>query len=195
MNDLSQWWEGLSSLEMVYWIVAIPASIAFVIILFTTFIGGDVDGDLGDADADVGGDEGIGFQFITIKNLIGFFTVFGWIGLACIEMEVSSVYTVVISFICGLLMMTVMSTIFYFMSRLTHSGTLRLDKAIGRTGEVYLEVPAERAGFGKVQLNIQGQLRELDAMTDGNHNLDRGSIVQVVSVIDEHILLVQKSMS
>jgi hypothetical protein len=46
--------------------------------------------------------------------------------------------------------------------------------------------------MGKVQLNVQGSMRTLDAITDDQETIPTSSIVQVVNVIDDHILLVQK---
>jgi hypothetical protein len=68
------------------------------------------------------------------------------------------------AFICGFLMMVLMASLFYFMSKLAESGTLKMKNAIGKLGEVYLMIPASRGGMGKVQLNVQGSLRTLDAI-------------------------------
>ena len=67
-----------------------------------------------------------------------------------------------------------------------------MKNAVNGIGEVYLNIPAERGGMGKVSIKVQGSLRELEAMTDDNEDLMRGSVVQVVDVINEHILLVSK---
>ena len=88
--------------------------------------------------------------------------------------------------------MTLMATLFYLMSKLAESGTLKMTNAIGKLGEVYLVIPANRGGMGKVQLNIQGSLRTIDAITDDVENIPTSSIIQVLEVIDEQILLVKK---
>lgn len=66
----------------------------------------------GDVDVEIEGDTGIGFQFLSFKNLIGFLTIFGWSGIACIEGGLSKGLTVLISVICGLLMMLAMAGLF-----------------------------------------------------------------------------------
>jgi hypothetical protein len=88
--------------------------------------------------------------------------------------------------------MTLMATLFYFMSRLAESGTLQMKNAIGKLGEVYLVIPAKRGGMGKVQLSIQGAIRTLDAITDDLEKIPTSSIIEVLSVIDDQILLVKK---
>ncbi len=73
--SITEWWNNLSILGTIFWIVAIPTLLIIVIQLVMTIIG---------ADASIDADHGIDFQFISLKNLIAFFTVFGWVGLACI---------------------------------------------------------------------------------------------------------------
>ena len=85
-----------------------------------------------------------------------------------------------------------MATLFYFMSKLAESGTLKMSNAVGKLGEVYLVIPGNRGGMGKVQLNVQGTMRTLDAITDDAETIPTSSIIHVLNVIDDHILLVKK---
>ena len=194
--SFSSWWDGLSTFAMIYWIITIPASLVFVIQLFLTLIGADSDHDgldaIGDADASIDADHGIGFQFISIKNFVAFFTVFGWAGLACIYGELPPWATILISTASGLLMMLLMASIYYFMGKLTESGTLTIEKALGKTATVYLFIPPKRKATGKIQIKLQGY-RTLDAMTDDEQQIPTGSIVQIVDVINDEILLVKKT--
>lgn len=190
--DFSSWWAAKSSFEQIYWVFAIPSTLAFLIIMVSTFIGGDFD-DTGDVDADIDGDDGIGFQFFTVKNLVGFFTIFSWIGLACIESGLGIMATLITSFVCGLLMMVVMAAIFYFMSRLADDGTLKLENAIDRIGEVYLPIQAQRGGIGQISITIQGGMRTLQALTDDETDLPVGTVVKVKEIINNQILLVTKN--
>ncbi|PQB05672.1 hypothetical protein [Aureitalea marina] len=188
---MNEWFTSLSTFEQVYWIAAIVGSGILLILLALTLIGGDVD-DMGDVDADVEGDTGIGFQFFTLKNLIGFFTIFGWSGIACMEAGYSKGVTLAVSIGCGLLMMIVMAAIFYYLSKLYSSGTLNIANAIGAVGEVYLTIGPNRSSMGKVQVRVQGTLRELDALSDAEEELNQGQIVQVTQVTDNGVLIVNK---
>jgi membrane protein implicated in regulation of membrane protease activity len=190
--NINDWWSTLPDFDKVYWTIAIAASLFFLLQNVLSVFGGDTDHSMGDADAAVEHDHGIGFQFFTLKNLVGFFTIFGWVGLAGIQAELSTLSIVLVSFISGLLMMVLMASLFYFMSKLTHSGTLKMENAIGIIGEVYLPIAAQRSGIGKVQLKVQGALRELDAMTDDATVLKTGDIVRVQQIINDQILLVTK---
>jgi len=190
--DFNSWWAETETLGRIYWMIALPSSLFFVIILVTTFIAGDVDGEVGDVDADIEGDGGIGFQFFTLKNLVGFFTIFAWTGIACIDAGCSTATTVGASAVSGLAMMTIMASIFHFMGKLSDDGTLLMQNAVGGIGEVYLTIQPKRNGFGKVQINVQGSIRTLQAMTDDEAELATGTVVRVKEIINDQILLVTK---
>ena len=186
-----EWYSGLELFPKIYWFIALIASLFFVIIMVLTFVGGDTDG-LEDMDSDVDGDSGIGFQFITFKNLVGFFTIFGWSGIACLDEGFSNPITILISFICGLVMMSIMAAMFYYMGKLNDSGTLVYTNAINQIGEVYLTVQEKRTKIGKVSIRIQGSLRELDALTDSETPLKTGTVIKVKEVTPNGILIIEK---
>jgi len=75
-------------------------------------------------------------------------------------------------------------------NKLRHSGTLDTQNAINKIGETYLRIPAKRGGIGKIQIQVQGRLMELDAMTDDAEDIVTGRPVQVVSTLNKHILIV-----
>jgi len=193
MTDLNSWWAAMEMFEKIFWIIALPSTLIFLGILIMTFFGGDVGEDVGDTDMEIDADEGIGFQFITFKNLIGFFAIFGWIGIASIRNGSSMSTTLIIAFISGLAMMFIMAGIYYLLSTLVDDGTLKVNNAIGRLGEVYMNIPIKGEGFGKIQITVQGTLRTMEAVTNDKEVLKVGSIVKVKDVIDGHILLVTKS--
>jgi hypothetical protein len=193
--DLGTWWTALATVEKIYWAIAIVSSIFFVIQLALTFLGADaeVDADLElSTDAEVESDTGMGFQFFTLKNLLGFFTLFGWTGLGCLDMGLSLFPTLAISSASGLVMMTIMATIFYFMSKLTDSGTINMKNALGKTGTVYLVIPAGRKSAGKVSLEVQGRSLEMNAITDDETDIPTGSIITVLEIVNNSLLLVKR---
>ena len=112
---LETWWQGMLVAEKVYWIIAIPFTLIFLIMMVMTLLGGDLDSADMDVDMEMDSDTGIGFQYLSIKNLVGFFTIFGWTGIACLASGKSMAFTVIVSVLAGLLMMTIMSTIVYLM--------------------------------------------------------------------------------
>lgn len=195
-TDFSGWWEGLDTLARIYWIVAFPSTLLFLIQLVITFIGGDSDGHVdvdvdADTDGDFDGDHG-GFHIFTFKNLVAFFTLFAWSGLACIEGGYSLGLVLIISIVTGSIMMLIMASLFYYISKFSYSGTMEFKNAIGESGSVYLSIPAKKEGAGKVQVKVQGQLRTLDAMTEDVEIIKTGSLIEVTDIINENILLVKR---
>ena len=188
---MEEWFTALPLFEQIYWAVALVASAVFLILMLMTFLGGEATDISGDVDVEVEGDAGIGFQFLSFKNLIGFFTIFGWSGIACIDAGLSNSVTVIISVLCGLLMMTAMAALFYYLANLQSSGTLNLKNAIDQIGEVYLTIGANRSKIGKVSINVQGTLRELDALTDETHDLVQSNVVKVKDITANGILIVE----
>jgi hypothetical protein len=188
-------WSQIGVFEQIFWFITIPATIFFLILLTLTIFGGETDagGDINtDVDGNIADGDSIPFQFLSLKNIVAFFSVFGWSGIGFINAGLPSWLVIFLAFICGLLMMFLMAGLFYFMSKLAESGTLKMKNAVGKLGEVYLVIPANRGGMGKVQLNVQGSLRTLDAITDDMEKIPTSSIIQVLDVIDDQILLVKK---
>jgi len=195
--DISTWWAALILPEKVYWIIAIPSTVLLIIQIVMTLGGGDADELDGDFDGDMEAEDmdgGAGWQFFTYKNLLGFFTLFGWTGLGFLKMGLGLLIAVFFSVIAGLIMMAIMAALFYYISKLYQSGTMVIENAIGHTGEVYLKIPPDREGHGKIQVEIQGTLRTMDAITDDEKELPTGSIAQVLEIVNNQILLVTQML-
>ena len=189
MESYSAWWAALSPALKIYWAIAIPFSVFFLLQMIFSLLGGGEHPD-NVVDMDVETDHGISFQFLTVKNMIGFFTIFSWTGIAGTNVGWSSGLTLVVATLSGLLMMLMMASIFYLMSKMNTSGTMKITEAVGKSGEVYLAVPAKRTSTGKIQIVVGGLLRTLDAVTDDDQNISTGRQAKVSAILDNNILLV-----
>lgn len=188
MESFGTWWEGLSMVLKIYWAIAIPFTVFFVLQLVFSFFGAETPDDL--PDAEIEADHGIGFQFFTLKNMVGFFTIFGWTGIACVESGLSMLATLLVSTAAGTAMMGIMAGLFYLLMKANADGTMRIENAIGQVGEVYLTIQSKRGALGKVQVKVSGSLRTLDALTDDEHDIQTGKMVTVASIVNDNILLV-----
>lgn len=189
---MNEFFDGMSTLAQTYWIIALIGSAIFVVIFALTFIGGgdaDMEADASVFDTD---DGGVGFQFFTFKNVVAFFTIFGWTGIICIDNQLSTTATIIVSSIAGVIMMVLTSLLFLWMHRMAESGTLKIKNAIGAVGEVYIPIGGSRSKIGKIQIKVQGGLRELDAITDDKEELKTTTIIKVAEVISGELLLVEK---
>ena len=192
---ISSWWQGLAGFEKILWAFAIIFSVLFVFqTLYSLFVGETDDGSaIGTADSYIGDDTGIGHQFFTVKNLIAFFTMFGWAGIAAYNSGLSKGLTIVIALIAGFTMVLIMVFLLRNVKKLKHSGTMQIKNALNEVCETYLFIPARRNGIGKVHIRIQGSLHELDAITDDESQIPTGKIVKVTGIVNEQILLVTAS--
>lgn len=185
--DFFKWLLNLKGFELVLWCIALLFSFLFVIQIIISLFIGDSDGDFDD-----GGDGGHGdaTQFFTIRNMIAFFTMFGWSGLTAYKSGLSNAWVIVIAVASGVLMVAILVFLMTRASKLRQSGTLQMKNAVSQVGETYLRIPARRGGMGKIQVQVQGRLMELDAMTDDPEDIATGKPIKVVSTLNERILIV-----
>lgn len=197
---MSTWWAELTALEKVFTAMAFPFTLLTILqlILELTGIGADHgahDADSGGAHFDFSGDAGgflDHFSFFSVRNLIYFLMMFGWVGLACSKAGIPSFFGIPIGIAAGLLTTVIIAWVFYTMSRLTETGNINISNAVGTIGTVYIPIPAEREGSGVVQVVLQGVTTELDAYTDGE-KLSTGATIRVLEVLGANKILVAKS--
>jgi hypothetical protein len=154
--------------------LSIIATIAFIVQVGLVLMGGDIDSEV---------DDGVETHtsFFTIKNLIFFLTIFTWTVILCRTNQFGVISSILIGLLCGSTFIMLMSTMFFGISKLQHSGTMNLDSAIGKIGKVYLTIPVNSTG--KIIVEVQGTERELDAILDNtiNTELTTGSVVEVTN--------------
>jgi hypothetical protein len=68
------------------------------------------------------------------------------------------------------------------LARLQSDGTVRIERAVGRAGTVYLRIPGGRSSAGKIHLMLQNRTVEYQAITTGTE-LPTGTPVKVVAVV------------
>lgn len=187
LREIIEWFFQLKGFELILWAIALLFSVLFVIqTIVSFFIGGDHDGDA-DFSADGHGDV---YHFFTVRNMIVFFTMFGWAGLTAYHSGIPNMWVIVIAVAAGLCMIALLYFLMTKTKRLKHDGTLQMKNAINQIGETYLHIPGNRKGIGKVQIHVQGRLAELDAMTDDKEDIATGKPIKVVNLLNERILLV-----
>jgi hypothetical protein len=187
------WWAAMSSLEHVYWIIAVAASVMLAVQLALAFVSGlefHMGSDL--AAHHDGGFDAPHFQLLTIRNVVAFFAVFGWSGLALYHAGVSHALTIFISFSCGLAMMFIMAAMFWGLSKLQSSGTIDVNGAKGEIAETYLTIPPLRKGTGKIEVILQGKKVEMDALTDDPEKIATGSAVKIIAILNNQAIVERK---
>lgn len=191
ISELFELLFDLKGIEFVLWCIALLFSLLFVVqMIISFFVGGD--GDIDDTGSDGHGDA---FQFFTIRNLIIFFTMFGWSGLAAYNAGLNNAATIIIALFAGISMIALLYMFMRNANRLRNSGTLQMKNTVDQVGETYLRIPAKRSGTGKIHVQVQGRLMELDAMTDDNEDIATGRPIQVVRTLNNSIVLVTSNLN
>ena len=193
---LATWWADLSPVMKLLWGVTLSATLVFLIQTVMTFLGADADSNF-DVDVDTSMDgtdlsniEG-GSNLYTFRNFVNFFLGFGWTAILLQPSVKSTGLLVVIAVLVGIALVVAVMYLFKWLSSMQQSGNINVYKAaVGCQGTCYLRIPAERAGEGKVQITIQGAVREYNAVTDGDE-IKTGASVKVIEAIDANTLLVE----
>jgi len=189
ISDINQWWEALTSAHQVFWFIAIIFTVLFFIQFILLLIGFDTDSGGLDHPGDVSVFEHE-FSALSVRSIIAFFTFFGWTGVLALNNDLSAWMAVILASLAGLAAMFVVAYMVYKFSQLEQSGTLNLYNALDQPGEVYLSIPAQRKGLGKVNLKVDGKIRELDAVTEGEA-LKTGTPIKVVEIMNGNVLMVE----
>lgn len=196
---IAEWWTSLSVIMKVMWGITLAASLIFVIQTIMTFLGadagGDFDMDAGGMDADFdasGADAGSGMNLYTFRNLVNFLLGFGWSVILLQDSISSMTLLLIVSVLIGLALVAIVMYLFKWLSGMQQSGNIDVYKtAVGCQGQVYLTIPGERSGEGKVQITINNAVREYTALTDSD-TLKTGTPIKVVEVLSPSTLLVEE---
>ena len=198
-----EWWNSLSAMMKILWAITLSASLIFIIQSVMTFLGADSGNGDFDMDTDVSGDvpdgtdapdaaaHGTGQGLLTFRNFVNFFLGFGWCALLLRSSISSTPLLLVISVVIGLALVVLVMLLFKWLGGMQQAGNINVFKsAVGCEGKVYLSIPGERGGSGKVQITINDAVREYEAVTDGP-KLTTGTAIRVVEVLSADTLLVE----
>jgi len=161
------WLSGLTEdfqMRTIYLVCAVIGGAVMSLQLILLMFGGDVDSD---TDVDHIDHSGDGFGFLTIRSMAGFLTFFGLTGLYGHANHWPAGRTVAVAFLIGGVMMLLVAWVMSLQKKLYAEGNVQPEKAVGLSGKVYLRIPAERAGKGKITVSIQGRSQEFEAATAG----------------------------
>ena len=195
---IATWWADLSPVMKLLWGVTLTATLIFIIQTVMTFLGADADSTDFDMDVDTSMDGSdlsnidSGANLYTFRNFVNFFLGFGWTAIILQPSVKSTAVLVIISVLVGIALVALVMYMFKWLYSMQQSGNINVYKAaVGCQGKCYLRIPGERAGEGKVQITIQGAVREYNAVTDGD-DIKTGASVKVLEAIDGNTLLVEE---
>jgi len=186
-----EFFNEMDALLRTFWYIALPVSLVFIIQTIMTFIGGDAtDGLAADFDGDMGADGGP-FQLFSLRNLINFLLGFSWFGISFWQLVENKTVLIGLSVVVGLMFLFLFFFIIKQLQKLQEDNTFVLKEVIGKTAIVYLRIPGNRSGAGKIQVSVRGSVHELTSITD-DEEIPSGSVVRASEIIDQQIVLVEK---
>ena len=171
----------------VYLICAVAGGTVFVLQLILTLLGG--------GDHDVGGHDGTSvvdhdahfWGIFGLRAIVAGVTAFGLGGMLVKSVGGATIISAPVAigsfFAAALLVAGLLRT----MGRFSADGTAHIEQAVGRPGVVYVNIPGDKQGPGKVHLQLQNRTVEVEAITYGNA-LETGTRVVVTSVIGSNMV-------
>ena len=182
-----KWFQDFGALEWAYFVIACIGTVFLLVQIVMMIVGADGgDGDA-DLDTDTDGDGALdshtdtGVSLFTTKGLTAFFAIGGWTGIVMLTCGVNTAVSVVVSVAAGLAAYAVVWLVIRLILRLQEDGTVNYGSAVGKEATVYVSVPPNREGRGKITLVLQGRYTEADAVTDEKERIPVDAQVTVCS--------------
>lgn len=207
-----EWWNGLDSVLQVLYCVAIPATLVLLLETIIAMAGGGHDVDIsdtsgldlepdfsiGDLDIDLNMDMNIhadvsdlpSLRLFTVQGVVAFLCISSWTGIITYGTMPLGM-SLGLGSILGLLAMFILAKVMQMISKLNQNGTVDFRNALGQTARVYLVIPAAGQGMGKVNVTIQGSMRECNAISRGEQ-INTGAFVRIIDLEDD-VLVVEKT--
>jgi len=182
--------DSLPILLQSFWYIALPTSLIFVLQTLLTFTGADAtDGLDADFDGDLGGEAGP-FQLFSLRNLINFLLGFSWTGICFYDQIPNENILIAVALGVGILFVWVFFMIINQVKKLAEDNSFSLQNTLYQTAEVYLPIPENKSGKGKVHIHVNGSLKELDAISL-DIRFEAGTLVKIIDIQKPDLLIVK----
>ena len=142
---------------------------------------GDVD--VGDSSVEHGHSAGFHvFKVISFRTMVAGMTFFGLAGWGTLIGTKNPFIAVVAAVLAALAAIFLVYSLYRWMDSLRYQGNVSSDKLTGATGSVYVRIPAQGKGAGKVLVAQQNRTMEYEAFSTGKE-LPTGTQITVIKVI------------
>jgi len=184
-----EFFDQMAPLLKAFWYVAIPVSLVFIIQSVMTFIGVDAtDGLEADFDSNLDGADSP-FQLFSFRNLVNFLLGFSWTGISLYG-KLNNTLLIIAATIVGIGFVMLFFLIIRQVQKLAENNSFTINSTLNKTAEVYLTIPGQKSGKGKVLISVKGSVRELDAITEGD-KIETGKLVLVSGIENNELLIVK----
>jgi len=215
------WFTSMNLAGQIFTCIAVPATLVLLIQTIMMFIGAgaseaelgeelpdeipnEIPDDIPDGDVTEGvfGENDVtdvvdsagfeGLKIFTVRGIIAFLVVFGWVGVLMDNLGAWLWLTILVATVSGFATMLILAWLFKLVMKLRNDGNIDNKNAIGVSGKVQLIIPPERSGAGKVHLLLQGSYIEREAVTDDKEPIPTGSEVVVIGISGQTTLVVKR---
>ncbi|HBH95286.1 MAG TPA: hypothetical protein DDX91_06000, partial [Ruminococcaceae bacterium] len=132
------------------------------------------------------------FRLLSVQSVIAFLTIFGWSGITAISNGMAEWAALILAAVLGFGAMFIVAKIIQWSSKLAQNGTFNIKNILGENGTVYIPIPENRKGTGKVNVSCGERFMEFDAVTEEQEALKTGEAVRVVDIIGGGTLVVER---
>ncbi len=219
MEWFSAWWDGLQLTEQILYCIAVPATLVLIIQTILLLVGlGDGGGGINPSDTsgldmpdgfdgadsfdtnvgdisqhDISSPADIAdFRLLSVQSVIAFLCIFGWSGIAAISCGVPAFAAMLLAAVLGFGAMILVAKIIQWSSKLAQNGNFNIKNLLGETGTVYIPIPPQGKGMGKINISCGERFMEFDAVCEGENSIPTGVTVRVVDIISGSTVVVEK---
>lgn len=186
-----EFFSDMEPLLRTFWFIALPASLIFLVQTIMTFAGADAtDGIDADFDSNLS-DTHAPFQLFSLRNLVNFLLGAGWGGISFYNSIENKTVLILVSAAIGVAFVAAFFFIIRQVQRFGEDNSFNIDNALNQTGTVYIPIPENKTGTGKVQVSVKGSVHELTAITS-NERIATGTLVKVVKIENSNLVVVEK---
>ncbi|MDD4772024.1 MAG: hypothetical protein PHZ09_00270 [Eubacteriales bacterium] len=182
---MAAWYNSLETIQRIFALIAIPSTAVLIIQTILLLLG-------------VG--SGKKTNYVSAGALVPMVSVCGWSGIALTELNINTVFAVVLSVLSGLsvfigitLFLKYRMTL-YISDNSDNTDNTEIKDIVGRTGRVYMPVPSKLNGSGKVTVTIGNKRYDINAVTRDREGLRTGETVRIVA-FDKNGMPVVERMS
>ncbi|MBO5273500.1 MAG: hypothetical protein J6I45_02685 [Clostridia bacterium] len=188
------WFNTMTTLQKIFTLIAFPSTLIFILQAVLLLLGvlDDGAGDIDDGDGipESVGDDGL--ALFTVRGIMAFLAVGGWSGVFFIDAGIVPAAAITLALIVGFAALVGCALLIKLILKLQSNGNIQLSNAIGKVGQVYIPIPPQMSGSGKVNITIQDKYTEVTAMTSEGEPLKTGEMVRVVATDEVGCVIVER---
>ena len=128
-------------------------------------------------------------RMFTLQTIVAFLTVFSWSAIVSIQSGMPSAAAIILGAVLGFVTMCAVAKIIQLPAKLAENGSLDLRNCIGESATVYVPIPPKGSGEGKVTITVQGQFRELSAVSVETEQLNTGTQVRITDLRGDSVVV------